>query len=260
MRHFLLVCLLAPGLLWGASDQLKLRNGLIVSGTFLSGTTRVITFLDLNGATRSYNISDVQSITFGDGQTSSVTSTPSSPLPSTLSSSTGPTLPAGTEIAVRTNENIDSSNAPAGATFSAVIDRDVLGTDGAVLIPKGADARLTIRKSSSGGLGTPQLALDLDSVTLSGRQYNVSTEDVQRSSREGLGKNRRTAEMVGGGAVLGTLLGAIAGGGKGAAIGAVAGAAAGGATQVLTRGSQVKVPAETVLTFRLDQPLHLQAR
>src|SRR5207244_7207406 len=36
---------------------------------------------------------------------------------------------------------------------------------------------------------------------------------------EGLGKNKRTAEMVGGGAVLGTLIGAIAGGGKGAAIG-----------------------------------------
>ncbi|MCC6369282.1 MAG: hypothetical protein IT165_37645 [Bryobacterales bacterium] len=254
MKLATLICLLAPSLLWGASDQLKLRSGLIVSGTFLSGTTRVITFLDQNGATRSYNISDVQSITFGDGQTSS------SPLPSTLSSSAGPTLPAGTEIAVRTNENIDSSNAPSGATFSAVIDRDVLGADGAVLIPKGADARLTIRKSSSGGLGTSQLALDLDSVTLSGRQYNVSTEDVQRSGREGLGKNRRTAEMLGGGAVLGTLLGAIAGGGKGAAIGAVAGAAAGGTTQVLTRGSQVKVPSETVLTFRLDQPLHLQAR
>jgi len=255
MKLATLVCLLAPSLLWAASDQLKLRNGLIVSGTFLGGASRVITFLDQNGATRSYNISDIQSITFGDGQASS-----SSPLPSTLSSSVAPTLPAGTEIAVRTDENIDSSSAPEGATFSAVIDRDVLGTDGTALIPRGSDARLIIRKSSSGGVGTPQLALDLDSVTISGRQYNVSTEDVQRSSREGLGKNRRTAEMVGGGAVLGTLLGAIAGGGRGAAIGAAAGAAAGGATQVLTRGSRVKVPSETVLTFRLDQPLHLQSR
>jgi outer membrane lipoprotein SlyB len=63
--------------------------------------------------------------------------------------------------------------------------------------------------------------------------------------------------MVGGGAVLGTLLGALAGGGKGAAIGAVAGAAAGGSVQVLTKGREIRVPAETVLNFRLEEPLHL---
>jgi len=63
--------------------------------------------------------------------------------------------------------------------------------------------------------------------------------------------------MVGGGAALGTLLGAIAGGGKGAAIGAVAGAGAGGTAQVLTKGKTVKVPAETILRFQLDRPLHL---
>lgn len=253
MRLATLICLLGSCLLWGASDQLKLRNGLIVSGTFLGGSTRVITFLDQSGATRQYDISAIQSITFGGAETPPATSSSSS---SSLPPAASPTLPAGTEIAVRTNEAIDSSSSPEGATFSAGIDRDIPGTDGSILIPKGAPARLIIRKSSSGGLGTPQLALDLDSVTISGRQYNVSTEDIQRSTREGLGRNRRTAGMVGGGAVLGTLLGAIAGGGRGAAIGA----AAGGATQVLTRGSQVKVPPETVLTFRLDEPLHLESR
>jgi outer membrane lipoprotein SlyB len=64
--------------------------------------------------------------------------------------------------------------------------------------------------------------------------------------------------MVGGGAALGTLLGAIAGGGKGAAIGAVAGAAAGTGVQVLTKGEEIRVPAETVLNFRLDEPLQLR--
>jgi outer membrane lipoprotein SlyB len=86
----------------------------------------------------------------------------------------------------------------------------------------------------------------------------VSTADIEQRDANGIGKNRRTAEMVGGGAVLGTLLGAIAGGGKGAAIGAVAGAAAGGGVQVLTKGHEIRVPAETVLNFRLDQPLHLR--
>ena len=58
--------------------------------------------------------------------------------------------------------------------------------------------------------------------------------------------------------MLGTLLGAIAGGGKGAAIGAIAGAAAGGGAQVLTKGHEIRVPAETVLNFRLEEPLHLR--
>jgi hypothetical protein len=66
--------------------------------------------------------------------------------------------------------------------------------------------------------------------------------------------------MVGGGALLGTVLGAIAGGGRGAAIGAAAGAAAGAGAQVLTRGKEIKVPAETTLTFRLEQPVRLVAQ
>jgi len=95
-------------------------------------------------------------------------------------------------------------------------------------------------------------------VTIQGRRYGISTADIKESGNQGIGKNKRTAEMVGGGAALGTLLGAIAGGGKGAAIGAVAGAAAGGTAQVLTKGKEVKVPAETVLKFKLDKPLRLQ--
>ena len=65
--------------------------------------------------------------------------------------------------------------------------------------------------------------------------------------------------MVGGGAAIGTLIGAIVGGGKGAAIGAAVGGGAGLGAEVLTKGSQVKVPAETVLNFKLDQDLRLLA-
>src|SRR5207247_4612434 len=119
---------------------------------------------------------------------------------------------------------------------------------------------LVVRDMSSGGAtGSRELTLDLQSVSVNGATYYISTEDMRRSGeREGIGKNKRTAEMVGGAAALGTLLGAIAGGGKGAAIGAVAGAATGAGVQVLTRGKEVRVPAETVLTFRLDRPLYLR--
>ena len=63
--------------------------------------------------------------------------------------------------------------------------------------------------------------------------------------------------IIGGTAALGTIIGALAGGGKGAAIGAVSGAGAGGAVQVLTSGQKVKIPSETRLTFRLQNPVQL---
>jgi len=166
----------------------------------------------------------------------------------------------GTEIVVRTNDAIDSTTAQEGQSFSGEVQEAVNDASGQVLIPKGSDARLAIRKASSGGTtGSPQLVLALDTLTIRGHRYDVSSADVEQGNNRGIGKNRRTAEYIGGGAALGTLLGAIAGGGKGAAIGAVAGAAAGGTAQVLTKGKEVKIPAETTLRFRLDQPLTLRA-
>lgn len=170
-------------------------------------------------------------------------------------------LPAGAEITVRTNEAIQSETATSGRTYSAVIDRDVMGTGGTVAIPRGSAAALVVREVESGGTtGSPNVALALQSVSVGGRTYLISSEDLEQSSHTGLGANKRTATMVGGGAVLGTLLGAIAGGGKGAAIGAAVGAAAGGTAQVLTRGKEVNVPAESQLTFRLDQPVQMVPR
>jgi len=160
---------------------------------------------------------------------------------------------------VRTNERIDSASAVEGQSFSATINREVRDESGKVVIPRGAEAGLVIRQlRRESGVGSPELVLDLDSINVNGQRYRISTDDVSRSGKTGIGANRRTGEMVGGGAVLGTLLGALAGGGKGAAIGAIAGAVGGGAVQVLTRGTEVRVPAETELTFRLDQPLHLE--
>jgi len=85
----------------------------------------------------------------------------------------------------------------------------------------------------------------------------VGAETYNNYRRSGVGKNSRTGEFVGGGALFGTIVGALAGGGKGAAIGAVAGAAAGAGAQTLTRGSSIHIPAEAVLDFRLDQPLDI---
>jgi hypothetical protein len=161
------------------------------------------------------------------------------------------TIDAGTTITVRTNEEINASNSD-GRVFSGVVDQDVLNRSGNVAIPRGADVEMLVKS-----VANKQVALDLESVTINGQRYGIQGQDgvVSTQRADGLGANKRTGKYVGGGAAIGAIVGAIAGGGKGAAIGGGIGAAAGAGTQVLTRGKGVNVPAESLVTFRLQQPL-----
>ena len=100
------------------------------------------------------------------------------------------------------------------------------------------------------------LILDLESVVIRGQRYAIRADAERIDSRSAVGANRKTGEFAGGGAAVGAILGAIFGGGKGAAIGAGAGAAAGlGALSF--KGRQVRLPAESVLTFRLERGLDI---
>ncbi len=166
----------------------------------------------------------------------------------------------GTTVHVRTTDAIDQSTMD-GRVYTGVVEEDVVDANGRVAIPRGATAELMVRKGEN-----DDLYLDLDSITVSGQRYGVDASrhpvatsgiDVKNS---GIGANEETAKHVGGGAILGTVIGAIAGGGKGAAIGAATGAAAGAAVQILTHGKQVDVPAETLLTYRLQSGLDLGVR
>jgi len=164
-------------------------------------------------------------------------------------------ITSGTEITVRTNDSIDAKSSNEGRIYTGVIDRDVMDSSGRVLIPRGSNAELIVRDTSD-----KSLVFDLESVNVNGRRYVVSTTDetiTPESTRngEGVGTNKRTGKYVGGGAVLGSIIGAIAGGGKGAAIGAASGAAAGAVGQTVTKGGEVRVPSESLLTFRLDRSL-----
>jgi hypothetical protein len=170
-------------------------------------------------------------------------------------------LAAGSEIPVRSEETVDSAKAVEGQTYAAEIADDVRDPDGNVVVPRGSNAQIVIRSASKGGRfrGASDLVLDLQSITVEGQQYVISTTDLKESGKPGIGANVRTGEYTGGGAALGAIIGAIAGGGKGAAIGAGAGAGAGVLTQVLTKGASIRVPAETILTFKLDKPVRIVA-
>jgi len=160
----------------------------------------------------------------------------------------------GTEIVVRTSEAIDARYPSDSRIYLGTVDRDVRDRDGRTVIPRGAEVELITRNASSS-----DLVVDLESVKVAGRRYTVETPSetvyADGTRKEGVGKNERTGRYVGGGAVIGAIVGAIAGGGKGAAIGAAAGAGAGAAGQTATRGGSVRLPAESVITFKLEREL-----
>jgi len=163
------------------------------------------------------------------------------------------TIDAGTPITVVTSEAINAKDSD-GRTYVGVVSKDVVNRNGNVAIPRGSNVGLIVRKTSD-----DEVALDMDSVTINRQQFSIESDSSTLSveDRDGIGANQRTGEFVGGGALIGAIVGAIAGGKKGALIGGGVGAAAGAGTQVLTRGRSVSVPAETELTFRMQQPLRL---
>jgi len=161
-------------------------------------------------------------------------------------------VPRGTEIQVRTNEYINSHHAD-GRVYTGTVVRDIRERDGRVAIPRGAQVDLVARDWGNG-----ELSLDLKSIMADGRRFVVDAtpEEFNGGQKPGVGANERTGKFVGGGALLGTIVGAIAGGGKGAVVGAVGGAAAGAGAQMATRGREIRIPAETLLTFRLEHGIH----
>jgi hypothetical protein len=192
------------------------------------------------------------SSSYPSGQGTSLPQSDQGPIQASNSAAPGE-VPAGTQLVIRNLDEINVASVDQTRDYDGQIDREVVGTDGRVLIPARSPVKLSVFSS-----GDNNLELGIRSININGQNYQVNTNTEKRTQREGLGKNKRTATMVGGGALLGTLIGAVAGGAKGAVVGAAVGAAGGAATQVATKGKEVRVPAESQLTFKLDDPIMLQ--
>src|SRR5215467_8229712 len=261
----------------GQRATVQLRDGSSVVGTLVSSSADEVKITGDDNVTRTLSMSQVRSIDYGDapataasggsGTMASASGKPAArPSPRRRPSLDGVTpephvVPGGSGPSVQTDETIDGSTAADGQTFAATVTEPVKDGEGKVVIPGGAKAQVVIRSLSQGGKirGQDDLVLDLASVSIDGRQYALSTVDLEEKGKQGIGANKRTAEFVGGGAAIGGVIGAIFGGGKGAAIGAGVGSGGGVATQALTKGN-IRVEPETILTFKLDKPLRVVQR
>lgn len=165
------------------------------------------------------------------------------------------TVPAGTRILIRTGDSIDSSKQKAGYRFSASLETN-LQADNVVVARRGTPVYGVLGSASSAGKmkGSSELGLELTEIVINGTSYPLltSTYEIQ-----GKGEGSNTTKKVVGGAGLGALIGGLAGGGKGAGIGALAGAGAGTAVAATKKGQQLSIPSESLLEFRLMQPVTL---
>ncbi|MGA2851796.1 MAG: BON domain-containing protein [Terracidiphilus sp.] len=169
---------------------------------------------------------------------------------------TGPvTIPQGTLLQLRTSEAVGTKRAKDGEPVQFTVIQDV-AFGGVLAIPRGATVHgvvSEVKKVGAGELaGSSELTLKLTSLDLGGQSYPLDTDAFKV---KGPNKAGQTVGNGIGGAIVGAIIGGALGRGEGAAIGAGAGAAAGVGASAASRGPNVWIPAEALVSFHLKTPL-----
>ena len=145
---------------------------------------------------------------------------------------------------------IDSGRLPARRDGGgpAVVDGVVVAERGQTLGGRVEEAQRAGRAQ-----GVSRLAVQLTDLSLvDGQQLPIQTQLISRSGPTSEGRDAGTIAST---TVMGAAIGAVADWGRGAAIGAGVGAVAGTIGVLLTRGHEIVIYPESVLTFRIEAPV-----
>jgi len=179
-------------------------------------------------------------------------------------------IPAGSTIHVRINQDLGSEHAYIGEVFTTTLVDPVYSKNGVLLAPQGSTVTGKVTHvQRAQKKGTPA-TLDVQFVSIklpNGRSHALNGSLTELSGSGGSSDSEgtvtanktshRKAKFIGGGAAGGAVIGAIAGGGKGLAIGAGVGALAGGITGRVKKGSEVKVKSGTEFGVIMNTPISL---
>jgi uncharacterized protein YcfJ len=150
-------------------------------------------------------------------------------------------------------DTLDSASTQSNSVFHGSLAGDLIA-DGMVVARSGASVvgRVITAKDATHFAGSSQLSIELTRLDTVDHPVDVVTDAF---TKNGNGRGKNTAEKTGGGAAVGAILGGLLGGGKGAAIGAVTGGGVGAGVNGVTRGQQVQIPTETLVSFHLQSPI-----
>jgi hypothetical protein len=151
------------------------------------------------------------------------------------------TLPAGTRLMVRLNDNISSASARAGSRFAVKLDAPAAAS-GFLVLPRGTDIYgVVVAAQKAGRLARrAKLVVTLSEISHKGRMIRIVTNQAGAE-----GGRSGTVAKVGAATIVGAAFGGGSGAGKGAAVG--------GAVALLTPGKQIRVPRGSLVEFTLKQ-------
>lgn len=217
------------------------------SSTSASGDTGLRTTVPAGSSSGNTSSNGSSSSSYGSSQSTAPPAPTPVPPPQKI------TVPSGTQLSVRLNDEVDSEKAQVGDVFHGSISAPVtIGEETAIPTTADVEGRVVEVKSAGRFAGQSVLTLELTKLTMNGKTYSLQTSQWTKS---GNGRGKSTAAKVGGGAAVGAVLGGIFGGGKGAAIGAAAGAGAGTGVSAATKGQQIILRPEAVIAFQLQGPI-----
>ena len=187
----------------------------------------------------------------------STTTTASAPKPAAPSGPRKYTVAAGTSFSVQLPATITTKNAKVGDRVAANLNSDLV-VNGKVIAKAGALLQGSITEVVSGSNkigGTPVLGLNFDNLTLAdGSDTPISASIKEVSAKS---DTARDTAKIAGGAIVGAVIGNQVGNDSGKVIGALIGAAAGTAAAKKT-GTEVELPAGTVLGVTLNSPVTVE--
>jgi len=233
-----------------SADVLELKNGQVLTGKYLGGTSSTINFESASG-TQAIAKDQAVALTF-TGSAAAVAAAPATtatPAPTPSAATSSVSVPAGTTLLVRMVDGA-SSNDPKGKRFTTTLETDLVA--GGVMVAKAGTkiyGRIEGAQSARRFTGQSTLDLRLTEVTVGGSLVPIVTGPYGQAGAKSIGKTAK-------GAAAGAAIGAIADGGDGAGKGAAIGAVASG----LKKGQTVGVAPGTLLEFQLQQPVNVNLK
>lgn len=231
-----------------SADTLELASGSLLEGDFLGSSNGIIMF-DTGNGLEAFPHAKVVAIYLSEGV---ATATALAEMESAAAAAAAVpastmrqiSVPAGTRLIVRINDEIDTSRHSAGHRFRGQLEGAIV-VDGVTVAPRGTFVHGRIAGATQAGrmAGSSELRIEFTDIMLDDQLFALSTGEIQSQTRN---EAARTVGRTARAAAIGGLIGGSSGARTGASVGVGA--------SLLTSGASINIPRGTMLETSLTAP------